>query len=182
MSKISSTPAIVLNITGFFSGQRPDESHCNCVSEQLATNHIVDVGCLAAHVQDAEEDCKAVRLQSGKYMCTHSYLGGRPGCCYGGELHRVLGWWLCPERVLLQGGLLPFADIMKHTLICRGYFRFIGTVAPASSRTGTSLVRRAQLSALQASRAAVDTVLCKTARASRLVWPRASKTCSTLGL
>ena len=48
MSKISGTPAIVLNITGFFSGQRPDESHCNCISEQLAANHIVDVGCLAA--------------------------------------------------------------------------------------------------------------------------------------
>ncbi|CAE7460571.1 unnamed protein product [Symbiodinium sp. KB8] len=25
-------------------GQRPDESHCNCISEQLAANHIVDVG------------------------------------------------------------------------------------------------------------------------------------------
>ena len=41
----------------------------------------------------------------------HSYLGGRPGRCCGGELHRVLGWWFCLERILLQGGLLPLAEV-----------------------------------------------------------------------
>ena len=50
-----------VNITYFFSGQRPDESHCNCVPEQLATNHIVDVGCLAART------CAVPR---GTPMCT----------------------------------------------------------------------------------------------------------------
>ena len=30
------------------TGQRPDESHCRCVSAQRATDHVVDVGGLPA--------------------------------------------------------------------------------------------------------------------------------------